>query len=501
MSKFPNSSVLNLITRDNESGYFDIMFICTKVVPDFFEHKMEYWYPGRGQKGHAVLVWQSQKMRQWLAHGTDEVIENIFNQIIVEGEISIDGKKINFVVPKFNKVINTPDPFFDRNQSETELFVTENLSFFPPEFLVENNLEILSGYHPAEKGISALSPAGLFDKEYLPNRIPKGQFGEKDRRRPYLTYHGRKQDNSETNDLRLMTGFYQVNFGQDDIYQAKFKDKNGSFVGSGEINHSNGIFQVRVSDNSGKGAITISLNGTLLQSQRFTLIKDIKFSIDPTSALITDVYGKIHSTHLTADVKFSPFSWQRDMYASLNDANQMLSNRFQNLIQYLGSNILIADPYFINDIKDELTTCQLSLLNAIAISSVQNGIKKLTFLGVNGRANQHFDKKEELDGTTTEQRFQKYRNLFDLFIGKNNLSKYLEPKTIQFNSAISDFHNRYWFSFSEDCTQLKRCIIVTNSIGNMAEVDFIEVTDETQLRQLTSKYFNLYQHSKNELTI
>jgi len=247
------------------------------------------------------------------------------------------------------------------------------------------------------------------------------------------------------------------------------------------------------------------------KNRNYTLINSIKFNIDIASRKTVDVYGR--ASMQTSDTIIRPltiesFSWQKDIYAFTNDANQKLSNKFRELLDYLGPKILIADPYFINDIKQNeltesfnLSDCQISFLNAVALSAVNPGITELIIMGVNSKANNHFDIDDAMMGTTTDQRFIKYEKLFRDLIELSQLSTYLPPSTIHFKNAPKTFHSRYWFSFSDDKKKLEKCVIVTNSIGNMQEADFTPVTNKAQLSQIASRYIDLFNRSTNELSI
>lgn len=185
-----------------------------------------------------------------------------------------------------------------------------------------------------------------------------------------------------------------------------------------------------------------------------------------------------------------------------------LSDIMIHLLDFLGPRVLIADPYYINNIKQDeatksalLTDCQLSFLNAVIHSAVTKGVNSLTIMGYNARANQHFDKDEELVETTTQQRVNRYRQLFKNLIANNHLEPYLPTGSVRFQNAPSDFHSRYWFGYAGETNILDKCVIITNSIGNMEEVDFIQVTHPGQLQQITHRYSYLLNQSTNELSI
>ncbi|SFH37508.1 hypothetical protein [Pedobacter insulae] len=530
-NKFPNASVLSILTYDHEENGIrydnDILYISVRTVPDYFGMDTLFWYPGTGRKGSAAIVWKKLKVKHWFACGKDDLIKQRYDHLLLTKSCEIDGQLVKFRLPSFTKEMYTPDPFYDRNQNETVQLLVADMSHFPQAFLQKENLQILSGYQKSTTDIKALYPVGLYEKNELYKNLTKKNFGSVEMRQAYLTFHGSRSkeaaekvidkrkpigERSRTRaSLAGMIGFYQEDFMAEKKYAAIFSDKNGVESGRSEIDRSNGIFRAAFDDQSGKGSVTILVDDMALKKIDYTLIKDIKFDVNMASGTLNDIYGRSHMQIEKSKPRpetFSTYTWQKDVYANPEDGNIKLSDTFKELFNYLGPNLVIADPYFINNIKLNeltkefmLTDCQLSMLNAIATAAVMGEISELTILGYNSRANQHFDRDEDSTGTTTEQRFVRYETLFRNFIASNKLGDYLADSSIKFNNAPNDFHNRYWFSLSADRKKLEKCIVVTTSIGNMFEVDFLPITDQAQLTQITMKYFNLLKFSKNELSI
>lgn len=510
MRKFPNSSILTIIAKDNETGTKDVLFMYATAIPDYYSESSIYWYDNKGKNGDAGLLWKKLKIRQWLACGKDKDISMLYDHILISKELTIGTIKTVFNFPVFTKGIYDPNPFYDRNQNETEFLLTTNLGYFPQTFLQKENLKILSG-HQVSPDIKPLMPVGLFDKDYLFEHLKEGKFGERNFREPYLTFRGIRESANKDGDVQSMIGFYQEDFSTQKKYEALYKDKKGIQNGTSIIDPKTGIFKTELKNAAGNGNISILIDGFAVQKRDYTLIKEIKFDVDPASGAITDTYGTNHM--ITAKEKerplnFNSFTWQRDVYASSIDADKRLSDKFRELMSYLGPNILIADPYYLNNIKQDrltqsviLSHCQVSFLNALSLCSTTTGINQIVILGYNSRANKQFDRDDSLAHNTTEQRFKRYDKVIRNFISLNRLSQYLPSSFLHLKNAKEDFHSRYWFSFSNDKNRLEKCIIVTNSIGNMKEVDFVPVTDEAQLTQITAKYIDLYKTSENELII
>lgn len=88
----------------------------------------------------------------------------------------------------------------------------------------------------------------------------------------------------------------------------------------------------------------------------YVLLQDIQFNSHIANATFKDAYGRSHM--ITSDKKVRPesvsnFTWQQNVYADNKEGNQKLSDLFKSIFDYLGPKILIADPYFFGDIKED----------------------------------------------------------------------------------------------------------------------------------------------------
>jgi hypothetical protein len=244
----------------------------------------------------------------------------------------------------------------------------------------------------------------------------------------------------------------------------------------------------------------------------YTLIQDIKFNSHVASSTFLDAYDRHFM--ITSDKRDRPksipvFTWQHNVYSDTIEANKKLSDLFTSILDYLGPKILVADPYFINKIKqDDLTQshslshCQVAFINALIHSAIEKGITQLTVLGCS-RATNHLDRDDTGELTKIDLMLENYEKVFRGFIASSKLEPYFPAGTVVFKKAKEDFHNRYWFSLieKEGVEILDKCIIITNSIGNISEVDIIPVSEHVQLRQITRKYTGIYKNSEIRLTI
>ena len=78
---------------------------------------------------------------------------------------------------------------------------------------------------------------------------------------------------------------------------------------------------------------------------------------------------------------------------------------------------------------------------------------------------------------------------------------YFSASSIKFCDAQDKFHNRYWFSLSEKDDFLDKCVVITNSIGNMNELDILPINDKDQLKTIAREYSQLFKNSNRKLTI
>lgn len=320
MRKFPNSSVLTLITKDNKNGDQQILFIHIKPVPDFYPGGQLFWYPKAGKKGAAQYVWSKLKIRQWFACGTDTAIQQVYDHILTTKSCVIDGQLVNLVLPRFSKNTYQPDPSFDHSQDESETLTCDEADYFPQPFLQKENLQILSGYRLSDHKIKSLFPAGLFAENFLYEKLKKGVFGVREQRKPYLTFHGTRTGDKKDNELTGMAGFYQENFVSGSSYSTRYHNKEGVEIGTATINTANGLFHAPINDPSGKGSIKILVNDLFVKRQDYVLMKDVKFNVNAAEKTYKDIYNRSHM--ITAKDKTRPatidsFTWQKDVYQDI----------------------------------------------------------------------------------------------------------------------------------------------------------------------------------------
>jgi len=83
------------------------------------------------------------------------------------------------------------------------------------------------------------------------------------------------------------------------------------------------------------------------------------------------------------------------------------------------------------------------------------------------------------------------------FLSKFKVPQLLCPNLIEFRYVNRDFHGRYFLKkVTEDGREvLTKAVIITNSIGNIKEVDFMAITDCVQREMVAQKCLSLYTES------
>lgn len=509
--KYPNTSILSLITQTDKRTETILSFYL-KVIPDYIKDNSISWFDNKGRNGKASSVWEELSLKQWLAIGNDNEIHNLLNDILKNKVTKVNSKTINFIIPDFKKTPYSNLSIKNKSDYRFDSYIIDDFSLIPSLLLNKENLEILCGYKKTENNkIKPFYPFGLYEQDFIYNNFKKNIFGIVEYRQPYLTFRGVRKTSVKGKGSKEIIGFYQDKFSDVKEYSAKIINYENIELGKNQISKKNGTFKIGLEKPLLKGKILIKENNTDTILIDFTLIQDIVTDINVANKTFIDIYGRkfmITSKTNNSHKNLNPFTWEKNIYSKTLDANKKLSDLFKSNLEYLGESILIADPYFIGQIKQDTTTkefilsdCQKSFINAITHCSIENNIEEIIILGYNSRANAYFDKSIENSKTKKEQRFEFYEKYLKSFINRNNFQKFF-PNII-FKNSIKDFHSRYWFSLSKDdgFIKLNKCVIVTNSLGNMKEVDIIPITDKDQIYNITSRFVRILNNAQTELEI
>jgi hypothetical protein len=501
--KYPNASMLSLITQKDKSGNEKLLFIYLKAIPDYYDNDNVRWLDEVGENGKANYIWEKLAIKQWVVIGKDEKIIELFNLILHSKQIIIGRKIINFDIPQYTLFVNCTDGDEYISKTRYDSLKIVDASFIPQEFYQKENLQFLSGYKTGSSEIKPVSPLGFYEDNFIYNNLKKDICGIKEYRTAYLTFHGVKESSKKGIGSTEMEGFYQQNFDKKENYAVIMKNKNGEKIGESTIDTNTGFFHINLTESVKNGRIEVLLNNKEEKHVDFVLIQDIKFDIQIANKTFIDVYGRnfmISSKQQKMPGNIQNFTWQESVYSNNNEAYVKLSDKFKLVLDYLGPKILVADPYFMGNIKIDETTNSISLLddqkalvNALMHSYVEKGIEKICILGHWQTAKSQAEKSEERG--KSELYFQNYETFFKNFISHNNLEI-----SVLFINAKEKFHNRYWFSINENDI-LEKCVIITNSIGNIKEVDIMSVTDENQLKQIVRRYIGIYKNAESKLSI
>jgi len=501
-NKFPNASILTLITQTDGSNE-KLLFIYLKTIPDFYPNNRMYWYDRAGKEGNPNNVWDKLSIKQWTACSKDSIMLNLFDSIIATGSVEIDGKKLNLKIPTYILNSHGTDPMRSRGETMFDSLKTENNTLIPKEFYQKENLQFLSAYKTGSSEIKPLYPLGFFEDNFIHDNLNNGVWGIKEYRTAYLTFHGVRKTSEKGIGSKEMVGFYQQNFNPKSEYIAVVKNETQQEIGKTTIDKKTGLFKIKLSEPTKKGKVEILVNSKEEKAIEYVLIQDIQVNGHIANGTFKDVYGRdfmLTSGKEKRPENISNFTWQQDVYAEKKIANQKLSDLFKSVFDYLGPKILIADPYFFGEVKEDNITAelhlkddQISFINAMTHSALEKGISKLYFLGYWGRARNQL----------ANDWINKYERFFKKYIFSNKFEKYFPSSSIIFSNSQTEFHARYWFSLvdQEGIEVLDKCVIITNSIGNMSELDIIPVIDESQLRQITRKYTGLFNNSQLKLSI
>ena len=494
----PNKSVLSIITKsDDEKEH--VLFMYLKPVADMATNDLIFWYKYKGSSGEAVIIWREENIKQWVATGNDKVMVELFNKITNGSTIIIEKSEVNFSFPETCRADKDADSFMGEEKSE--IFSVKDIAYLPIKFRQKDNLDILSGYQKSEADIKVLYPYGFFNKGFIQNNIEKGIIAINESRVDLLKFHAVRKNIKEG--PRQIVGFLQSTFDPQKKYTAILNTINGEFLSASEIDKKNGSFLLVSEQPTQSGEIKIKIDEEVTNEVPYHFIMNVDFNISMVNEVFTDAYKRNNhkETPKTRPEIFNPFTWHTDLLAG-NDTNFIkLSDLIRQTLLYLGPDVLIADPYFLGDytISAGITSVkkfQMPLLNAVCHSFFDTALSKLSIMGYNGRANDHVQKNESMEGTKTEQRFKIYETVLSKMLSKNILE-------IDFFSSNSEFHNRYWFGCKkmDDKILFEKVIVLTNSFGDLKEIDFIEITDKAQKEIIFSKYSHLLNNATKSLTI
>jgi hypothetical protein len=518
-SRYPNLSVLSILTSKERTDSpptlpagiketYLILFVYVKAVPDYKEGDDFKWMHKRD---NPKILWKELGLRHWLASGTDARVSAKYEALLESGFMDHGNRRL--ILPDVSRGIET---WVNPNMLEDLKAETLNIvdrSRLPPPFLNEENLAALSGYRINSKNIRPVRPAGFFPPDFLYKRLSKNIIGYRENRVSHVSFRGVRSSKIAGEGSTELTGFYQKNYAGDETLEAVARERGGREIGRSNISPDTGLFKMSLFEPSIFGIMQVEQAGKMIYSKGYTLLQGVTGTINLVDKTFKDTYGRefrLDSKKPVRPENIFPYSWYGPFYADDTAADIQLSDKFKELFDYLGPSVLIADPYFIGQFRKDKSTgtfalkrCQMAFLAALLRSVVDGAIKELYILGSNSRANQAEGKDETTDQLKKDDRFNNYEKVILHAFESNQLQTFKKEFQMEFRNSKQDLHGRFWFGMSNDdgIRSLNKCVILTNSIGNISEVDFMPVTDERQLRELTARNLTFFNSAHKELVI
>ena len=518
-SRYPNLSVLSILTSKERidspltlpagiKETYLILFVYVKPVPDYKEREDFKWMHKRDRP---LILWKELGLRHWLASGRDARVSAEYEALLERGFIDHGDRRL--ILPDVSRGVET---WVDSNVPEdlkAEILRIIDRSRLPPSFLIEENLAALSGYRINSKNIKPVRPAGFFPPDFLFKRLSQNIIGYREIRISQLSFRGVRSSAIASEGSTEFTGFYQENYGDNDTLVAVGRDKDGKEIGRSSISPDTGLFKMFLSEPSIFGIMQVEQTGEILYSKDYTLLQGVTGTVNVVQKTFKDTYGREFRLDGKKPVRAEnivPYSWYGPFYADDRAADIQLSDKFKELFDYMGPSVLIADPYFIGPFRKDksngtfaLRRCQIAFLAALLRSVVDGAIKELYILGSNSRANQAEGKDETTDQLKKDDRFNNYEKVILRAFESNQLQTFKKGFQMEFRNSKQDLHGRYWFGMSNDggIRSLNKCVILTNSIGNISEVDFMPVSEERQLRELTARNLAFLNNADSERII
>lgn len=499
MIVLPNSSLISLLTYE-EKGQAKIAFAYLKQLNDIDAPQPPYW----AEVG--TVIWADKGIKQWLAYGRDEDIEVFWNKLFADGKLTINGTEYEFVLPDEEEVCET--------LSNGQLLSKYLHDEIPQYLLEEKNLLFIEGYRKDETNkVHPIKPHGLYPEGFLCKKLNEGYRSCKIIRQVH--YHFRGTDAGEDKEPTKMKGFVQGDL-QAHKYIAEIIGEDGTLIGSAAVDKADGTFVIPLSSPGSKGSFRLKDAATIIDDYKYVLLKGTTLNMQLATNTFVDVFGreKMLTKKARENKKPSPFTWHKEEYINDRESQIAISDHIKSILDYLGPDILICDPYFFGklppDSDDEKTSYNI-YMNAIFSSAVEYELAKLHFMGCWSRASSIANKNIVIPagGDKKKRYFEIAEEIFKREIEQNKFEKYFPANTIELINSAEDFHNRYWFGLKKNIKGRlviddTKVMIITNSINGVyksGEIDIIPCEDPLQIRRISSKYDKLLKNATERYTI
>ncbi len=482
MKNKPNMNVVLIISQileDNDKEKLILMIV--KPVDDYSDRSSQprlIHYKNRYKLKNTYL-------RSRIICCNDFYSDLFFNSMIKHRMICINEKNIEFILPDIEEK-NEMSEYFDL---DSITYYHDNCFYIPDELFNRSNYDDVCGY--SSNRDSLIKPIGIINPNLLFGTINRKQLIIRVLRKVYTNISAIKDKCKEGEGCRSFIGFVQDDFSFNDDHNVElWNDFEDMKLGEGSVNKVNGIFHINTEEFIARGKLKYKKKDKMSSKSSFNLILKTNFDYKIIKNSICDLYNRTFhkiEDNLEKDDEFISKSWFIWQYTSEKKGYQQLSYDFLSVFSYLGKDIVIFDPYLIGFLDTDNKTNYLNILNARAafINAViihlfhWNWEAQVTIIGSTSRSD--LNVKDDLP---------KYENYLSLY----KLPKLLYPDMINFIFVSEDFHGRYYFKkeADNDGILLLKPVVVTNSIANIKEVDFMVVEDNKQKDIITRKYLSMY---------
>lgn len=482
MKTSPESSLISIITCEHNGNNL-IVFACLKQLFDINPPATLYSPNDKG-----IVIWSEKTVVQWLYYGSDLEIETLWNKIITDGFVNLQGKRYIFT--------KSPAVTQCEEKKGDSLYLKYESDDLPRFLLEENNLKIIQGYQADEsKKIKPIKPPGLLPDGFLFNNLSKRFRACKLNRGVSYNFRGVRV-NKDDNEPTEMIGFIQADL-QKHEYSVEFVSKEGLLLGSSDVDKTSGTFRAPLSAPGSNARFILKDKADQVEDYSYALLKGTNLDIQVANKTFKDIFERetmINSVRKNDFANPLAYTWHQELFASEVDGKIDLSDYIKKLLNYLGEDILICDPYFFGNIPPKTDSEKNSFsifLNALFSSAIDHKISSLKLLGYWGRANKIINDQKE-------QYFENVKINIENLTRQNNFETYLPSNTIQLIQAPVEFHSRLWLGFKnmdgKKIVDEDKIFFVSNSINgifNTGEVDFVPCTNTLQIQRISAKYDNL----------
>jgi len=461
-----------------------LILLIRKPVDDFSDAPCERWL----WDGKHKTISKKLNLRQRVVFCDEDSSEAIFTSIMDKGSVCAEDTNLSFSVPKTTK----KNEFSEYFELDACIYCIEDANYIPHELLIEYNCNQICGYSDEENGY--IEPLGLLAPSLLHKLFVSSQIALKLNRKVNIRIRGIEDSSGCKSGCKKFIGFVQDEFTDGTNYIVKLEDKLGERVlGEGIVEKHTGIYRIQVNEFTSEGKLSYFRNDELISVLPFSLILDLSINTQIVNNKLTDAYKRQFNTtddEFKENETFTSKSWFIESYIRGTNGFQVLSDYFLDLFAYLGTDIIVLDPYYMGPFLEDKSTGklkvsddQIAFINAMLVHLFRNKWKaKFTILGSNPRATFRIP--------IEYPKYLKYLSQF-------KVPQLLCPNLIEFRYVNRDFHGRYFLKkVTEDGREvLTKAVIITNSIGNIKEVDFMAITDCVQREMVAQKCLSLYTES------